>query len=96
MTQFTGSKETLLIYDLCFQALTKEDVANLRSCLQKVKKHQEETTGVASLISTSTSTDSSRVKANLAQARELAAKVQRQKEGREEHSQQHDAETRGR
>lgn len=58
-----------------------------------MKKHKEETTGVASLISTSTSADSSRLKANLAQARELAAKFQRYKERGEEHSQQRDAET---
>lgn len=71
-------------------------MANLRSCLQKVKKHRKEATGGASLISTSTSSDSSRLKASLAQARELAAKVQRQKERAEDHSQQHDAETRER
>lgn len=84
------------MWDLSFQALSKEDMASLRSCLRKVKKHREETTGVTSLITTSTSTDSSTLKVNLAQARELAAKVQRYKEGGEGLSQQHDAETRDR
>lgn len=85
------------MYDLSFQALSKEDMASLRSCLQKVKKHREETTtGVTSLISTSTSTDSSTLKVNLARARELAAKVQRHEERGDGQSQQHDAETRDR
>lgn len=75
-----------------FQALSKEDIASLKSCLQRVKRHREVT-------STSTSTlptDPSTLKANLAQAKELVAKVHRRKEGQDGESQQHDADARDR
>lgn len=68
----------------------------LRSCLQKVKKHREETGGATTLIPASAPPDSSALKANLAKARELAAKVQRGKQTGEDRSQQQDAETRDR
>lgn len=68
-------------------------MASLRSCLRKVKKHREETAGVVAM---STCADSSTLKVKLAQARELAAKVQRHKEAEEGQSQPQDAETQDR
>lgn len=80
-----------------FQALSKEDLANLKSCLQKVKKHREQTPNATSMVSApAPSADPSALKAQLAQAKELVAKVQRRKERPEDQSQQHDAETRDR
>lgn len=77
---------------ITFQALSKEDIASIKSCLQRVKRHREVTS-----ISTSTlSTDPSTLKANLARAKELAAKVHRRKEGQDDESQQHDADARDR
>lgn len=71
-------------------------MASLRSCLRKVKKHREETAGVTSLMAPSTCADSSTLKVKLAQARELAAKVQRHKETGEGQSQQQGAESQDR
>lgn len=77
-----------------FQALTKEDLANLKSCLQKVKKQMPSATSVIS--APTPSADPSTLKAQLAQAKELVAKVQRRKERPGAQSQQHDAEARDR
>ncbi|XP_056904020.1 DNA replication factor Cdt1 [Takifugu flavidus] len=72
------------------KALSKEDMATLKSCLQKVKKPN-----ATSVISAPTPpADPSTLKAQLAQAKELVAKVQRRKERPEAPSQQQDAEAR--
>lgn len=78
-----------------FQALSKEDVANLRSCLQKVQKHREQAANATSATSV-TSADPGTLKAQLAQAKELVAKVRRRTERPEAQSQQHHAEARDR
>lgn len=72
-------------------------MANLKSCLQKVKQHKEQRPNATSVISAPTpSADHSTLKAQLAQAKELVAKVQRRKERPEAQSQQQDAEARDR
>lgn len=78
-----------------FQALSKEDLANLKSCLQKVKKRGEQMPSATPVTSAPTPpADPSTLKAQLAQAKEMVARVQRRKERPEAQSQQCDAEAR--
>lgn len=72
-------------------------MASLRSCLQKVQKHRAHLSSVTASVSTSTPPEPGALKASLAQARELAAKVQRHQEAAREGQNQHpDAEARER
>lgn len=87
----------IIVLLLVFQALSKEDLANLKSCLQKVKKHREQMPNVTSVVpAPAPSADPSALKAQLAQAKELVAKVQRRKERPGDQSQQQDAGARDR
>ncbi|TNM99669.1 hypothetical protein fugu_012702 [Takifugu bimaculatus] len=84
------SRKKLVLPPTSPAALSKEDMATLKSCLQKVKKPN-----ATSVISAPTPpADPSTLKAQLAQAKELVAKVQGRKERPEAPSQQQDAEAR--
>lgn len=74
-----------------FQALSKEEVADLKSCLQRVRRHREQRPTAASVTS-----DPATLKAQLAQAKELVAQVQRRRERPEGPSQELPAEARDR
>ncbi|XP_029305027.1 DNA replication factor Cdt1 [Cottoperca gobio] len=73
------------------KALCKEDIATLKSRLQRIKKHVEEissptpasSAGSAPNTSSPATSDAKTLKVTVAQAKELAAKVQRRKEERD-------------